>query len=293
MRLLEYLEPMKTLPNRFSNLAFWRILRVFTDYVVDAFTYVNTWGLWVEDVEVKQNDRLNSNENAISNIQTEQTTQNNRISSLEAGEGRGSERITTLEESVKTLNVALESVEKEQSTQNTDIESLKTDVSDISGTIETEEMEISTIKSEQTTQNDSIAANTSEISDIWKSIGFMNTDIDALKKLTYDASFNFKITTYNDTKATVTKLVDSLYIITPDANGYVFPSVPFHVVGRAFISIFTDESHTKTSTIAIPMTHVITMSNGQTKYIGSATPFYAPYGVNNMSGCYISYISHT
>jgi soluble cytochrome b562 len=216
MKLLEYLEPMKTLPNRFSNLAFWRVLRAFKDDVVAAFTYVNTWGLWVEDEEAKQNDRLNSNENAISTIQAEQTT-----------------------------------------------------------------------------QNDSIAANTSEISDIRKSIDSLNPDVDALKKLTYDASLNFKITTYNDTKATVTNLVDSLYIITPDASGYIFPSVPFHVVGRAFISIFTNKAHTKTSTIAIPLTHVITMSNGKTKYLGSTTPFYAPYGVNNMSGCYITYFSHT
>ena len=216
MKLLEYLEPMKTLPNRFSNLAFWRILRVFKDDVVDAFTYVNTWGLGVEDEQVKQNDRLNSNENAISNIQTEQTT-----------------------------------------------------------------------------QNDSIAANTSEISDIRNSIGFLNTDVDALKNLTYDESSNFKFTTYTDTKATVTNIVDSLYIIRPDTNGYVFPSVPFHVVGRAYISIFTDEAHTKTSSIAIPLTHVIIMSNGHTKYLASATPFYAPYGVNNLSGCYVSYITHT
>jgi hypothetical protein len=258
MKLLEYLEPMKTLPNRFSNLAFWRILRVFKDDVVDAFTYVNTWGLGVEDEQVKQNDRLNSNENAISNIQTEQTTQNDRLNSNEN---------------------AISNIQTEQTTQNDRLNS--------------NENAISNIQTEQTTQNDSIAANTSEISDIRNSIGFLNTDVDALKNLTYDESSNFKFTTYTDTKATVTNIVDSLYIIRPDTNGYVFPSVPFHVVGRAYISIFTDEAHTKTSSIAIPLTHVIIMSNGHTKYLASATPFYAPYGVNNLSGCYVSYITHT
>lgn len=58
MKLLNYLEPMKTLPNRFSNLAFWRIMRVFKDKVVDAFTYVNTWGNGIENEQKTQNATL-------------------------------------------------------------------------------------------------------------------------------------------------------------------------------------------------------------------------------------------
>lgn len=44
MDLLKYLEPMKNLPERFSNLAFWRGVRKLRDDVVNAFEYVDSWG---------------------------------------------------------------------------------------------------------------------------------------------------------------------------------------------------------------------------------------------------------
>lgn len=48
MDLLKYLEPMKNLPKRFSNLAFWRDVRKFKDEVVNAFEYVDSWGTHLE-----------------------------------------------------------------------------------------------------------------------------------------------------------------------------------------------------------------------------------------------------
>lgn len=48
MDLLKYLEPMKNIPERFSNLAFWRGVRKLKDEVVDAFEYVDSWGKNIE-----------------------------------------------------------------------------------------------------------------------------------------------------------------------------------------------------------------------------------------------------
>ena len=48
MDLLKYLEPMKNLPERFSNLAFWRGVRKLKDEVVSAFEYVDSWGKHIE-----------------------------------------------------------------------------------------------------------------------------------------------------------------------------------------------------------------------------------------------------
>lgn len=48
MDLLKYLEPMKNLPERFSNLAFWRGVRKLKDEVVNAFEYVDSWGKIIE-----------------------------------------------------------------------------------------------------------------------------------------------------------------------------------------------------------------------------------------------------
>jgi hypothetical protein len=48
MDLLKYLEPMKNIPERFSNLAFWRGVRKLRDEVVNAFEYVDSWGENIE-----------------------------------------------------------------------------------------------------------------------------------------------------------------------------------------------------------------------------------------------------
>ena len=48
MDLLKYLEPMKNMPERFSNLAFWRGVRKLKDEVVNAFEYVDSWGKSIE-----------------------------------------------------------------------------------------------------------------------------------------------------------------------------------------------------------------------------------------------------
>lgn len=50
MDLLKYLEPMKHLPDRFSNLAFWRGCRKFKDAVVNALEYVDSWGTHIESL---------------------------------------------------------------------------------------------------------------------------------------------------------------------------------------------------------------------------------------------------
>ena len=51
MDLLKYLEPMKNVPERFSNLAFWRGVRKLKDEVVSAFEYVDSWGDNIESKE--------------------------------------------------------------------------------------------------------------------------------------------------------------------------------------------------------------------------------------------------
>ena len=53
MDLLKYLEPMKNLPERFSNLAFWRGVRKLKDEVVNAFEYLDSWGESIEN-EINQ-----------------------------------------------------------------------------------------------------------------------------------------------------------------------------------------------------------------------------------------------
>lgn len=76
MDLLKYLEPMKNLPERFTNLAFWRGVRKLRDEVVNAFEYVDSWG---ENIE-------NELDNLLTNVATIPTF------SVQADEG-GARRI--------------------------------------------------------------------------------------------------------------------------------------------------------------------------------------------------------
>ena len=60
MDLLKYLEPMKNVPERFSNLAFWRGVRKLKDEVVSAFEYVDSWGKSIESKENELENLINS-----------------------------------------------------------------------------------------------------------------------------------------------------------------------------------------------------------------------------------------
>lgn len=61
MDLLKYLEPMKNLPERFSNLAFWHGVRKLRDEVVNAFEYVDSWGDGIElNISALRNCKISS-----------------------------------------------------------------------------------------------------------------------------------------------------------------------------------------------------------------------------------------
>lgn len=49
MDISKYLESMKNLPDRFSNLAFWRGVRKLKDEMVKTFEYVGEWGNGIEN----------------------------------------------------------------------------------------------------------------------------------------------------------------------------------------------------------------------------------------------------
>lgn len=60
MDLSQYLETMKKLPERFSNLNFWRGVRKLRDKMVDTFEYVGMWGNGIEgQIDSLKNDLAN------------------------------------------------------------------------------------------------------------------------------------------------------------------------------------------------------------------------------------------
>ena len=82
MNLTKFLESMKTTPERFSNLAFWRGVRKFRDRVVETFEYVGEWGNGIEG----QITDINVN---IGGLKYTDRTLDSRISALENAGGGG------------------------------------------------------------------------------------------------------------------------------------------------------------------------------------------------------------
>ena len=50
MNLSKYIESMKNLPDRFSNLAFWRCIRKLKYAIVNTFNYIESWGNRIENL---------------------------------------------------------------------------------------------------------------------------------------------------------------------------------------------------------------------------------------------------
>lgn len=75
MKLSKYLLPMTNLPDRFSNLAFWRSVRTLKDDINATFKYIESWG--------------NGIEGEITDIKNTDTSLDSRISALENASGGG------------------------------------------------------------------------------------------------------------------------------------------------------------------------------------------------------------
>ena len=70
MDLLKYLTPMKNMPERFSNLAFWRGVRKLKDEVVNAFEYIDSWGDNIESKEAQMELDIDNAQTIATNAQT-------------------------------------------------------------------------------------------------------------------------------------------------------------------------------------------------------------------------------
>lgn len=107
MDLLKYLEPMKNLPERFSNLAFWRGVRKLRDVVVNAFEYVDSWGTQIESAvlaETKISTLKNTIDNTATLMEHFKITTLNNLSCIELDFTEASVRISNDIENANVLS---------------------------------------------------------------------------------------------------------------------------------------------------------------------------------------------
>ena len=96
MDLSQYLETMKNLPDRFSNLAFWRGVRKLKDKMVDTFEYVGEWGNGIEGQILDING-------SIAGLKYSNGTRDSRISALESSDVNINSEITNIKSDITTL----------------------------------------------------------------------------------------------------------------------------------------------------------------------------------------------
>ena len=96
MDLSQYLETMKNLPNRFSNLAFWRGVRKLKDELVKTFEYVGEWGNGIEGQILDINK-------SIARLKNSNKTHDSRISELESSDVNINTEITNIKNNITTL----------------------------------------------------------------------------------------------------------------------------------------------------------------------------------------------
>ena len=68
MNLSKYLEPMKNLPDRFSNLAFWRGVRQLRGEIIKTFENVESWGTSVENNLTSLDGKISNLSSGLSSI---------------------------------------------------------------------------------------------------------------------------------------------------------------------------------------------------------------------------------
>ena len=96
MDLSQYLETMKNLPERFSNLNFWRGVRKLRDKMVETFEYVGEWGNGIEGQILDING-------SIAGLKYSNETRDSRISALESSDVNLNTEITNIKNDITTL----------------------------------------------------------------------------------------------------------------------------------------------------------------------------------------------
>lgn len=331
MKLLDYLEPMKNMPNRFSNLAFWRSVRYLKDVVVDAFTYVNSWGTGIEAEQAKQNEDIEKLESEleVTNGKVKENTDNitQLGNDLEVANGKiksNSDSITGLandlqvaEGNIQTNSNNIVKLVSDLADTNTKVAANTASISTLDGKVKEITVETGKIDSIESELNSTvervsecesrIEADTADISQIKQDLATTNENVTAatetansastvvgdLSKLVYNQSSTDYVMLSEGQYFTVTDCGNGLFTVTPTSMFVDLPSLPHHIAVIVTLPIYTnsDKSATNTTCYIVPY-HTTCLAN-KTRVIINITSIYAPYGtVSTKANGFIYYIAH-
>lgn len=316
MKLLDYLEPMKNMPNRFSNLAFWRSVRYLKDVVVDAFTYVNSWGTGIEVDQAKQNEDIEKLESEleVTNGKVKENTDNitQLGNDLEVANGKikaNSDSITSLasdlqvaEGNIQTNSNNIVKLVSDLADTNTKVAANTASISTLDGevkeiTVETDkidaiESELNGITERVSECESRIEADTADISQIKQDLATTNENVTAatetatgastavgdLSKLVYDGvSTNWSLQQL--TQVFTYSAVGEGFVFTPFTNYYDLDVVPHFISIEGYCKIYRTEDHKVSGNVYVNIPYRAMCYQNKTKIIMDPVIVYAPYGL--------------
>ena len=201
MNLLKYINPIKNIPDRFSNLAFWRCVRKLKDCIISALDYINVWGTGIEDSlsEINTNlsglqtwktsvdSSLSSINTDLSGLQTWKTSVDSSLSRIDADLSGLKEWKTSVDSSLSTLQEWKTGVDSTLSSINTDLSGLKEWKTSVDSSLSTINTDLSGLKEWKTSVDSSLSS--------------INTDLSGLKE--WKTSVDSSLSTLQEWKTSV------------------------------------------------------------------------------------------
>ena len=156
MNLLKYINPIKNLPDRFSNLAFWRCVRKLKDCIISTLDYINAWGTGIEN-------SLSEIDTDLSGLKEWKTTVDSSLSSIDID-------LSTLKEWKTGVDSSLSVLQDWKTTVDSDLSGLKEWKTSVNNSLSRIDTDLSGLKEWKTTVDSSLSSIDTDLSTLkeWK-----------------------------------------------------------------------------------------------------------------------------
>ena len=176
MNLLEYINPIKNLPDRFSNLAFWRCVRKLKNCIINALDYINGWGTGIEDSLSEINTDL-------SGLQNWKTTVDSSLSSIDSDLSGLQTWKTSVDSSLSSIDNDLSGLKTWKTSVDSSLSSIDNDLSGLKEWKTTVDSTLSGLQTWKTSVDSSLSTLQEWKTGVDSSLSKLNGDIIALSTI--------------------------------------------------------------------------------------------------------------
>ena len=197
MNLLKYINPIKNLPDRFSNLAFWRCVRKLKACIINALDYINVWGAGIENSLSEMNTDLSGLQEWKTSVDSSLSSIDSDLSGLQSWKTSVDSSLSSIDNDLSGLQTWKTSVDSSLSALQTwktsvdsDLSGLKEWKTTVDSSLSSIDTDLSTLKEWKTSVDSSLSSIDTDLSGLkeWKtsvdsSLSKLNGDIIALSTI--------------------------------------------------------------------------------------------------------------